>query len=122
MTRESSMDEANAGEAVDGMAGLPAVWDGPTAPDDASTMEKIQRADEAREGFAGEHWLVLAVGIGLWQVTRRHRWWAVRTLGSIGASMLVARAASGRDGLAKVLRYTPFGGRIVIERPRSPAP
>ena len=115
------MEEANARDGVDGALGLPAVWDGPTAPEEPSPVEKLARADAAREGFPGEHWLVLAVGIGIWQVTRRHRWWAVRMLGSLGASMLVARAASGRDGLAKVLRYTPFGGRIVIQRPLPPA-
>lgn len=91
-------------------AALPAVWQ--EAPDEPSPLEKMKRVDEAREGFPGEHWLALALGIGLWQVTRRHRWWAVRALGSLGASMLVARAASGRDGLASVLRYTPWGGRI----------
>jgi hypothetical protein len=95
------------------MAGLPQVWVGPTPPEEPSVVEKVKRADEAREGFPGEHWLVLALGAGLWQVTRRHPQWIVRTLGALGASMLVARAASGREGLAKVLRYTPLGGRIV---------
>jgi hypothetical protein len=30
----------------------------------------------------------------------------------MGATTLVARAASGRQGLSKVLRYTPFGRGI----------
>ena len=92
--------------------GLPEVWIGPAPPEEPGPIEKIKRAGEAREGFPGEHWLVLAIGIGLWQVTRRHRNVFVRTLGGLGASMLVARAATGRDGLARVLSYTPFGGRI----------
>ena len=77
-----------------------------------SALEKIKAADEAREGFPGEHWLVLAIGVGLWQVTRKHPNFIVRTLGAFGATALVARAASGREGLSKVLRYTPLGRGI----------
>src|SRR6478735_10478103 len=80
--------------------------------EDASPLEKIKRADAARDGFPGEHWLVLAIGIGLRQVTRTHRNVLVRTAGGFAAAALVARAASGREGLSKVLRYTPFGSRI----------
>ena len=43
-------------------------------------------------------------------VHRRDRRWIVRTVG--GLTALVARAASGREGLSKVLRYTPFGRGI----------
>jgi hypothetical protein len=77
-----------------------------------SVIEKIAAADEAREGFPGEHWLVLALGVALWQVTRKNSNVLVRSLGAFGAATLVARAASGREGLSKVLRYTPFGSRI----------
>lgn len=84
----------------------------PPELDEPSPLEKIKAADEARKGFPGEHWLVLAIGIGLWQVTRKHRHALVRSAGLLGASALVARAASGREGLSKVLRYTPFGSRI----------
>jgi hypothetical protein len=80
--------------------------------DGGSTLEKIKAADEARPGFPGEHWLILALGVAVWQFTRRHRYWAVRTAGGLAASALVARAASGRQGLSKVLRYTPFGRGI----------
>ena len=79
---------------------------------DESAIEKLQRIDEQRPGFPGEHWLVLALGIGVWHYTRRNRHWAVRAGGAFAASVLVARAASGREGLAKVLRYTPLGSRI----------
>jgi hypothetical protein len=80
--------------------------------EEGSTLEKIKAADEARPGIPGEHWLVLAMGIAVWQLTRRHRFWAVRTAGGLAASALVARAASGREGLSQVLRYTPFGRGI----------
>jgi hypothetical protein len=85
----------------------------PPELDEASPIEKLKRADEARPGFPGEHWLVLALGIALWHFTRRDRHALVRTAGAFGASLLVARAASGREGLSKVLRYTPLGTRIV---------
>jgi hypothetical protein len=84
----------------------------PPELDPASPLEKLKAADEARPGFPGEHWLVLAIGVGLWQVTRKHRNPLVRTIGALGATTLVARAASGREGLSKVLRYTPLGRGI----------
>ncbi len=87
--------------------------------EDASPIERIKAADAAREGFPGEHWLVLAIGIGVWQFTRKHRYWAVRLAGSFAATALVARAASGRQGLSTVLRYTPLGRGIVSACPPS---
>jgi hypothetical protein len=84
----------------------------PEVQDEPSTLRKLKAADEARPGFPGEHWLILGIGIALWQFTRKHRYWAVRALGGFAATTLVARAASGREGLSKVLRYTPFGKGI----------
>ena len=84
----------------------------PPELDEPSTLQKIKAADEAREGFPGEHWLVLAIGIAVWQFTRKDRRWIVRTVGGLAATTLVARAASGQDGLSKVLRYTPLGRGI----------
>jgi hypothetical protein len=84
----------------------------PPELDQSSPLQKLKAADEARPGFPGEHWLVLAVGIALWQVTRKHRNPLVRSAGALGATTLVARAASGRQGLSKVLRYTPLGRGI----------
>ncbi len=84
----------------------------PEAQDEPSTVAKLKAADEARPGFPGEHWLVLALGIAVWQVTRKHRLWAVRMAGGFASTALVARAASGREGLSKVLRYTPLGRGI----------
>jgi len=75
-------------------------------------LEKIKRMDEQREGFPGEHWLVLGLGIAVWHYTRTNSHWAVRTAGSFAAAALVARAASGREGLSKVLRWTPLGRGI----------
>lgn len=80
--------------------------------EDEPVLEKIKRVDENRESFPGEHWLVLALGVAVWQFTRKHRHFAVRAAGSFASAALVARAASGRDGLAKVLRWTPLGRAI----------
>lgn len=77
-----------------------------------STLQRIKRQDEQRPGFPGEHWLVLGAGVGVWLLTRHHRSVAVKTVGMLAATALVARAASGRDGLSKLLRYTPLGGAI----------
>jgi len=75
-------------------------------------IKELKAADEARESFPGEHWLVLGAGIAVWLASRRHPSFAVRTLGLVAGTALVGRAASGRDGLSKLLRYTPVGGRI----------
>ena len=75
-------------------------------------IKELKAADEARDSFPGEHWLVLGAGIGVWLASSRSPSFAVRTLGMMAATALVARAASGRDGLSRVLRYTPVGSRI----------
>jgi uncharacterized membrane protein len=77
-----------------------------------TSLQQIKQYDEARPSFPAEHWAVLAVGLGAWLVTRRHRSVAVRTLGTLAGTALVARAASGRDGLSKVLRWLPVGRGI----------
>ncbi|MBC5785873.1 hypothetical protein H8N03_23240 [Ramlibacter sp. USB13] len=84
----------------------------PEIDDEASPIEKLKAVDEARDGFPGEHWMVLAMGVAVWQFTRKDRRWYVRALGGFLATTLVARAASGRQGLSKVLRYTPLGRGI----------
>jgi hypothetical protein len=90
--------------------------------DDAvTTLKKIKAYDDARPGFPGEHWIVLGAGIGLWLASRRHPSVVVQTLGALGATALAARAASGREGLSKVLRYTPLGGGIRRQELRQPA-
>ena len=65
--------------------------------------------DKRRPGFAGEHWLVLGAGIAVLLASRRSRSVLWRTAGSTLGSSLLYRAASGRQGLAKLLRYLPVG-------------
>lgn len=77
-----------------------------------STWQKIKDYDAARPGVPGEHWLVLGAGLGVWLLSSRHRSPLVKALGLMAGTALVGRAASGRDGLAKVLRYLPVGSGI----------
>lgn len=76
------------------------------------TLKEIKQADDARPGFPGEHWLALGAGLGVWLLSRRHPSLMVRTLGLMAGTALVGRAASGRDGVSKVLRYLPVGSGI----------
>lgn len=77
-----------------------------------STLQTLKDRDAARPGFPGEHWIVLGAGMAAWMLTRRHPSTLVRTLGLMAGTALVGRAASGRDGLAKLVRYLPVGSGI----------
>jgi hypothetical protein len=81
-----------------------------TRAGEVSPIQQLKAADQAREGIPGEHWLVLGAGIAAWAITRKSPSFLVRTLGLVAA--LVGRAACGRAGLSKVLRFTPVGRRI----------
>lgn len=82
---------------------------------DSPTSTKIpmfrqaKEFDENRPGFPGEHWLVLGAGVAVLMASRRSRSFSMRTAGSTLGSALLYRAASGRDGLSKVLRFLPGG-------------
>lgn len=80
-----------------------------TAP---GPLRRWQAWDAARPGIPGEHWVVLAAGIAAWALTRKSPSLLVRTAGVMAGTALVGRAASGRDGLAKLMRLTPVGGGI----------
>lgn len=77
-----------------------------------SLVERARAQDNARDSFPGEHWLALGAGIAAWALTRKSPSVVVRTAGMFAATALVGRAASGRDGLSKLLRFTPVGRRI----------
>ena len=74
---------------------------------DDSILQRLRRYDESRPGFAGEHWIVLATGIGLWLATRRHPSVPVRLGAAILGGMAAARALSGRD-VPRLLRRVPY--------------
>ena len=75
-------------------------------------LQQLKEFDENRDSFPGEHWIVLAAGIGVWWASRKSPSLLTRTLGLMAGTALVGRAASGRDGLSRVLRYTPVGSSI----------
>jgi hypothetical protein len=77
-----------------------------------SLVERARAHDQARDSFPGEHWLALGAGLAAWALTRKSPSVVVRTAGMLAATALVGRAASGRDGVGRLLRYTPLGRRI----------
>jgi hypothetical protein len=77
-----------------------------------NVMQRIRAWDDARPSLPGEHWFTFAAGIGVWAASRAHPSPAVRTAGLAASSALVARAASGRDGIRKVARFLPMGRRL----------
>ncbi len=76
------------------------------------SLKELKDYDERRPSFPGEHWLVLGAGLAVLMASRRSRSWVKRTAGSALGSALLYRAASGKDGLAKVLPYLPVGKRL----------
>lgn len=73
-------------------------------------LERVKRLDASRPNLPGEHWLAFAAGVGLWIATRRHPSAGVRVLASLAGTLLVARAASGRE-VPPMLARLPFAGR-----------
>ena len=73
------------------------------------SFERLSNFDKRRPGFAGEHWMVFGAGIALLLASRRSRSVLWRTAGSTLGSSLLYRAASGREGIARLLRHLPVG-------------
>ena len=82
---------------------------------DIEKPEAIKRFDNPKPFFPGEHWVLLAGGLGAWFATRTHHSLAVRTLGIFLGATMVARAVHGHDRLSNVMRFTPVGGGIKRE-------
>ena len=73
----------------------------PAAP--AGLFARLKRFDDERPGFPLEHWLVGGVGaLLLLSAGRRGSLLSRMVKRAIGAA-LIGRAASGRDGVAKLL-------------------
>lgn len=75
-------------------------------------LTRLKQYDDARDDFPGEHWIVLTAGLGLWYLSTKSRSALLELVGMAAATALIGRAASGRNGLAKLLRYTPVGGAL----------
>ncbi|MDB5892345.1 MAG: hypothetical protein JWP47_3176 [Polaromonas sp.] len=79
----------------------------------SDTFQQAKAWDDQRESMPGEHWLTLAAGLALLLASNRSRSVLTRTLGSALGSALVLRAASGRDGIAKLLPYLPVAQKLL---------
>lgn len=71
------------------------------------SLRQLREYDQNRPGFPGEHWLALGAGVALMMATRNSDSWIKRSLGLALGGALVARAASGQDGLVKLVDYLP---------------
>lgn len=81
----------------------------PTAPSILlqRALNSYQAWDDSRDSFPGEHWLVLAAGVALLLAASRSSSPAKRIIGAALGGALIYRAASGRDGVARLLRQLP---------------
>lgn len=84
------------------------------------TLRNAQQWDAARPGFRGEHWLVLGAGLLALRSARRSRSWVGRALARTVGGALVARAASGRDGV--VGKLARVAGPAAVAAVRRPSP
>ncbi|MBL0422360.1 hypothetical protein JI739_18575 [Ramlibacter sp. AW1] len=78
----------------------------------AEQPEVLERIEDPRPLFPGEHWVDVALGLAAWLATRKHPSLAVRTLGVFIGATLVARGAHGHREISQVMRWTPVGGGI----------
>jgi uncharacterized membrane protein len=78
----------------------------PTAPSISlqRALQSYQAWDNSRESFPGEHWLVLAAGLALLLAARRSSSPVKRMAQAALGVALIYRTASGRDGVARLLR------------------
>lgn len=65
---------------------------------------ELKRYDDEREGFPGEHWVVLGIGILLLVYASRRGSPLLRSLATTLGTGMLGRAASGRDGVRKLAR------------------
>jgi uncharacterized membrane protein len=70
----------------------------------AALLTKLRAIDSRRPGIPGEHWMVAAAGTSLLRAAFKRRSTTGRVLLLVAAGALLARAASGRDGVASALR------------------
>ena len=64
-------------------------------------LNKLREFDRSRTSFPGEHLIVAAVGASMLGSARRHTGIG-RALALLAGAALLARAGSGRDGLARL--------------------
>lgn len=73
----------------------------------ARLLNDYKAWDESRDSVPGEHWIVFGAGVALLLASGRSASPLKRALGSALGSALLYRAASGRDGVAKLAGHLP---------------
>jgi hypothetical protein len=81
----------------------------PTSPSFSlhRALQNYQAWDDSRDSFPGEHGLVLIAGLTLLLAASRSASPVKRTAQAALGGALLCRAASGRDGVARLLRQLP---------------
>jgi hypothetical protein len=69
-----------------------------------NAFQRLKRFDAQRPSLPGEHLMTFAAGLGLWRSARHARSGWAKAAGLAAAVALLARAASGRDGVRRFLR------------------
>jgi uncharacterized membrane protein len=72
-------------------------------------LQSFQAWDDSRDSFPGEHWLALAAGLALLLAASRSSSPVKRISAAALGGVLLCRAASGRDGGARLLQQLPSG-------------
>jgi hypothetical protein len=103
----SAPDLASDLSTSDGSTGSPSYQPRSTSGS-TSLWQSVKDFDNQRESLPGEHLMTLAAGAILFMASGRSRSLLFRTLGPIIGGALMMRAASGRDGLEKLVRYLPL--------------
>jgi uncharacterized membrane protein len=73
-------------------------------PRGGGLLAALKRIDQRRPSLPGEHWAALGAGTALLGYARRRHSPLLRLAALVAGGVLVYRAASGRDGVAKLLR------------------
>jgi hypothetical protein len=74
---------------------------------DGSLIKRLVQFDQERRSFPGEHWFALAAG--LWFLRKKGGSLPARLTAKAVGAALVFRAASGRDGLRRLIPNQPAG-------------
>ncbi|MPS98075.1 MAG: hypothetical protein E2581_06190 [Pseudomonas sp.] len=65
----------------------------------SENIQDLRKWDDSRKGFKGEHWLVLGAGLLALRHARRTESGLGRLASGALGTVLIARAATGRDGV-----------------------
>lgn len=79
----------------------------------ARAVDHYKNWDQRRDSFPAEHWVVLGAGVALLLASRRSASPLTRAAGSAVGSALLYRAASGRDGARKLLKFLPLARGLI---------